>query len=147
MVRRDDVFHLGVKALVTDPDGKILLLRVNPLESPGMTADPYWDLPGGRMYRGDGMIETLRRELFEETSLQFEGEARFLGATLGNIRIPVDNGDVGLVLFIYECWPERPSLRLSSEHIEFKWTDPESAGRAISVKYPLDFLETALLRG
>ena len=45
----EDAYHLGVKALVRDADGKILLLKVNPAELKGAKNSNYWDLPGGRV--------------------------------------------------------------------------------------------------
>lgn len=42
----EDIFHLGIKALIRNNDGKILLLQVNPQKLRGKQTD-YWDLPGG----------------------------------------------------------------------------------------------------
>ena len=50
-----DTFHVGVKALIFNPNGKLLLLeRDHPLKQ------LYWDLPGGRLQKGESLIDTAR---------------------------------------------------------------------------------------
>jgi 8-oxo-dGTP diphosphatase len=138
----EDVFHLGIKALVIDPEDNILLLRVNLGELQGYKGTAYWDIPGGRIHRGDGIIDTLRRELKEETGLNLEKIPTFVGATVSNIRIPVGSGDVGLILFVYRCpFTTRPNVCLSSEHTDFAWVSPNEAATALLTKYPTDFVE------
>ena len=47
----EDTFHLGVKALIFEAEGKILLLERNhPVKN------LYWDIPGGRLQKGDSLI-------------------------------------------------------------------------------------------
>ena len=52
---------LGVRAIVTDPDGRIALIR--------HTYARYWYLPGGGVDRGEDMASAIRRELAEETGI------------------------------------------------------------------------------
>lgn len=143
----EDAFHLGVKALVTDPKGKVLLLRVNLQELQGYRGPAYWDIPGGRVHRGDTVTETLIRELREETGLSYRGTPTFIGAAVSNIRIPTQTGDVGLVLFVYQCpWGTRPNLELSCEHTEVWWAELEETCNALLVKYPKEFVDILLER-
>lgn len=54
-------------ALVVGDDGRILLAR--------RAASPYegaWDLPGGFLSEGEHPLDTIRRELKEETALEVE---------------------------------------------------------------------------
>jgi 8-oxo-dGTP diphosphatase len=60
-------------ALVRDDAGRILLARRAAEPGAGL-----WDLPGGFMDEGEEPLETLRRELHEETGLELEPDA-FLG--------------------------------------------------------------------
>ena len=60
------VVRQGVRALVLDPDDRILLVRfVNP-----ETSEEFWATPGGGLDPGEGLEEGLRRELHEETGLE-----------------------------------------------------------------------------
>lgn len=65
----EDCFHLGIKALIRNSEGKLLLLKVNPAQLRNHEGDPYWDLSGGRIHRGSTIEETLRREVAEETGI------------------------------------------------------------------------------
>lgn len=59
------VVRQGVRALVLDPDDRILLVRfVNP-----ETAEEFWATPGGGLDPGEEPEDGLRRELREETGL------------------------------------------------------------------------------
>lgn len=60
-------------ALILDDDGRILLSRRAGDPGKGM-----WDIPGGFIEEGEAPLETLRREMEEETSLEIE-PIEFLG--------------------------------------------------------------------
>jgi len=62
-----------VSALVRDDRGRILLARRAAEPGAGL-----WDLLGGFMDEGEEPLETLRRELLEETGLEIEA-GEFLG--------------------------------------------------------------------
>lgn len=134
----EDSFHLGVKALLRDKDDKILLLRVNPekLEGKG----DYWDLPGGRVQKGHSVAATLKREVAEETGITDITETKELGMVLSNIRIPIGDKTVGLILAIYECTaPGNSTVAISDEHVAYDWFDPKKVAELLAVKYPAHF--------
>lgn len=59
---------------------------------------------------------------------------------LSNIRIPLENGDVGLILAAYECKiHEVVEIKLSPEHIECGWFSSDEAANLLTIKYPLEF--------
>ncbi len=61
---------------------------------------------------------------------------------LSKIRIPTDEGDVGLILAIYECHiDESQPIKLSEEHTEFSWFNPIEAAKLLEVKYPKEFTD------
>ncbi len=62
---------LGVRALVVDEQGRILLVRHSYL--------PGWHLPGGGVEPGEAAHEALARELKEEGNIELEGAGRLLG--------------------------------------------------------------------
>lgn len=121
----EDLFYVGVKLIVLDRQRRVLLLRSN-LSS---EMESYWDVPGGRIQKGENIIETLRRELYEETGLKIDNEKIvYVSCSLSNVRISVGEDSVGLLLLIYRCkYKATPKIRLSPEHSSFWWATLEEA--------------------
>lgn len=143
----EDVFHLGIKALIRNSEGKFLLLQVNPTQLKKYSGEAYWDLPGGRIQRGSTILETLGREVQEETGLIGIATSELVATTVSNIRIPVGDSDVGLILQIYVCdVPEVENIILSSEHQAYDWFTIEQVVENLQVKFPQDFLNQLLAR-
>jgi 8-oxo-dGTP pyrophosphatase MutT (NUDIX family) len=57
---------LGVRAVVIDPAGRVLLVR--------HSYAPGWILPGGGVERGETAFDAVRREVHEEAGIVIEGE-------------------------------------------------------------------------
>lgn len=138
----EDLFQLGIKALITNSKGKILLLKVNPKKLKNFTGKPYYDVPGGRIHRGSTVEETLKREVREETDISRIKSCKPFAMTLANIRIPYGTTDVGLILSVYRCTVgNSPKIKLSEEHTEYGWFSPKRASELLRVKYPKEFTE------
>lgn len=56
--------ELAVAAIVTDEQGRVLLIRRGHPPSAGR-----WTVPGGRVERGETLLQALARELLTETGL------------------------------------------------------------------------------
>lgn len=138
----EDVFHLGIKALIRNQVGDVLLMQVNPAKLNGEHKD-YWDLPGGRVQKGDSVEDTLKREVLEETGIVEIANIKSASMVLSNIRIPVGKEEsVGLILSVYVCTvPEDAKVVLSDEHIAYNWFAPAKTAELLRVKYPSDFCE------
>lgn len=138
----EDSFHLGVKALVRNAQGKVLLLQVNPAKLKA-ERQAYWDLPGGRIQKGETVINTLEREVEEETGLIGLEKPVEIGMVVSNIRIPLDaNDSVGLILSIYSVQaPESMTIKISDEHIAYDWFAPAEAAAKLHTKYPDAFCD------
>lgn len=137
-----DIFHLGIKALIQNKKGEILLLKVNPEVLGGNKYGAYWDIPGGRVQKSDTIEETLKREVEEETGINKIKNINRITTVVSNIRIPQNEGDVGLILSIYSCEVDFDGkLELSDEHSKHKWFDPQEAARLLKVKYPPEFTQ------
>lgn len=138
----EDSFHLGVKALLCNASGEILLLQVNPARLHGTDRTDYWDLPGGRVQKGETIPQTLTREVFEETGLRDMRATSHIGIVLSNIRIPIGDDSVGLLLSVDACQlPVDAEIKLSDEHIARAWFEPAQAAELLAVKYPADFCQ------
>ncbi|MCE5293312.1 MAG: NUDIX hydrolase [Chlamydiales bacterium] len=141
MDRKEDCFHLGVKALIFNEKNKMLLLERH-LPSKKM----YWDIPGGRLQRGESLMETLMREVKEETGFEKISDIRPFTMLLTNIRIPAQEGDVGLIFSIFYCKILGIATPiLSDEHVGFDWLDPKEAARKLEAQYPPEFLANLAL--
>jgi 8-oxo-dGTP pyrophosphatase MutT (NUDIX family) len=136
----EDKFHLGIKALITNNEDKILLLKVNKEMLKEHNGKPYWDMPGGRINKGCTVEETLKREIEEETGIKNVSNIKLVDMVLSNIRIPLDNEDVGLILSVYECDIDNDAdIVLSDEHTEYAWFTPLEASKLLEIKYPKEF--------
>jgi ADP-ribose pyrophosphatase YjhB (NUDIX family) len=131
------LFQVGIKALITDSDGRILLLQ-----SQAKDGTERWDLPGGRMDENESFMQTLSRELIEEIGTSYEGEPVFLMTVLSHASIQVGSGHVGLILNIYRTTiPVDAEIQLNDYETGSEWVAPTEAGQRLQNKYPADFLE------
>ena len=130
----EDCFHLGIKAVIRNEQGKLLLLEINPDSLKDYVGPTYWDIPGGRVQLNDTVEETLKREVFEETGITDVRSVAPLAMILSNIRI---TPKVGLILWLYLCdTPMTKNIRLSDEHLRAEWFTPAEAASLLRVKYP-----------
>lgn len=133
------LFHVGVKALMVNPEGKVLLCKTPPWKD----LPAYWDLPGGRIEDNQTAEEALRRELEEETGLTDVGAVTFFSGFISKIEIPVsDAQSVGLALMVYALkLTEDKSIKLSDEHTDYEWVSLAEAAERLKVKYPQEFTD------
>ncbi|MBU5687829.1 MAG: NUDIX hydrolase [Candidatus Aenigmatarchaeota archaeon] len=137
----EEQYHLGIKALILNKQNQVLILKTNPEELKG-DKTIHWDLPGGRVKKGDSIETTLRKEVKEELDIDKIEILSHFDSFISNIRIPVKDYDVGLILFVYKCKiDENSKIKLSFEHTEYKWASIEEAKELLSYKYPKSFIE------
>ena len=110
-------FYIGVKALIINKN-KVLLLKAKSKDS-----KYYWDLPGGRMEENETNVQTLNRELKEElpsiSNIQ-------ISDLIGCYKFPKTlNDGQGLMLLIYKVNADLNEIKLSNEHLEYKWLSKE----------------------
>ncbi len=72
--------QVGVKIILQNKEGKILLLHRNWEKYPEVKKDNSWDIVGGRINIGTPLLENLKREIFEETKLNLTEEPKLLTA-------------------------------------------------------------------
>jgi 8-oxo-dGTP pyrophosphatase MutT (NUDIX family) len=104
---------LGVRALVMDDGGRVLLVR--------HTYRAGWHLPGGGVGRGESAEEALRRELLEEVGVTPRGDLALFGAYVNFHEYKSDHVLVYRVP-AYDIGPsESPEI---AEHAFFPADDP-----------------------
>jgi ADP-ribose pyrophosphatase YjhB (NUDIX family) len=144
MMAKEKLFQIGVKALITNSEGKILLLNSGDWHLKHQAQ--HWDIPGGRIQEGHTVLKTLLREIEEETGIKEVKEPVFFTAAVSNFKdIPIDGHKVGLLLMVYRVKVSKISkIRLSHEHSEYEWVNKEEAAKRLAYKYPPEFTQQLL---
>lgn len=113
---QEKYLQVGVKAILKNEKGEVLLLRRNPKNYPEI--GPTWDIVGGRIDAGIPLIENLKREVKEETGLVLESEPKLLYAQdiLNISRFP--GRHVVRLTYIADIFGEPV---IDEESLEYKW--------------------------
>lgn len=90
---------LGVRGVVRDADGRVLLVRHTYL--------PGWYLPGGGVDRGETTVDAVIREIAEETGVRVAGPPRLVGLYLNRRTSARDH----VALYVFDTAVGRPDLR------------------------------------
>lgn len=135
------MFQVGVKALIEDEPGKILIFRADTTYDHPEGVEPYWDIAGGRIKEGQNVEQALSREIEEETGITKIESFEFFTAVISNHEIRLDDGTkTGLVLMVYKVRiPKDAKIKLSPEHDKYEWADKKVAAKRLENKYPPEF--------
>lgn len=107
--------QVGVKALLRNSDGKVLLLRRNKEKYPEV--NNLWDIPGGRIDTGATLYENLSREILEETGLVMNSVPRLVSAQ----DIIKSERELHVVRLTYTARVEGNPILSGEEHDEYLW--------------------------
>lgn len=110
------VYGLAVRVLLTDENGKILILKRS---TDSKTNPGKWELPGGKVNQDESFDHALLREVYEETNLKIELD-HVVGASEQNLHI------IRAVHIIMSGKIIEGELSLSSEHEGYAWVLMES---------------------
>jgi ADP-ribose pyrophosphatase YjhB (NUDIX family) len=96
---------LGVRALVIDEQGGVLLVR--------HTYIPGWHLPGGGVEKGETALAALTRELREEGNIVLDEEPRLHGLFFNRRVSPRDHVAVYVVRRFRQSAPRAPDREIA----------------------------------
>lgn len=108
--------QVGVKALLENSKGEFLLLRKNGNISGTRN---FWDLPGGRINRGESLSENLIREIKEETQINVHEDQQL--AHVQDIIKPEKGIHVVRITYHIVLHQDPEKVVLDDEHLEYKW--------------------------
>ncbi len=115
----EDKKHIvAITALIKNKAGdKFLIVKrhKNEIAFPGK-----WAFPGGKVERGQDILETLRKEIMEEVGLEIEDFKKFI-KDYTFIR-PDGHNVVGLC---FEIIAKTEDITISEDFEDFKWITPE----------------------
>ena len=111
---------VATKAFI-EHDGKTLIVRESSKYEDGTNASRY-DVPGGRLEPGQHFLESLRREVREETGIeQLEiGKPLFV-----NEWRPKKGGEEWQIVGIFFlCHAHSDVIHLGDDHDDYQWINP-----------------------
>jgi 8-oxo-dGTP diphosphatase len=96
--------EVSVMAWIEDSDQNVLLVR----QAVGLK---LWTLPGGKVKRGESLVNALKRELHEETGLRVQ-----IGSLLGVL----DRRDKDAITLLFAAFPNKRSSEVKQKQSEIK---------------------------
>ena len=112
------IIQVGVKALIFNKARNVLIIKRNTEKYPEV--NNLWDIPGGRIDTEVSLEENLKREIFEEVNLS---NVKTLALVSAQDIIKPDKHVVRLTYV--SCATDFANLKLSDEHIEYRWISIE----------------------
>ncbi|KPJ73232.1 hypothetical protein AMJ48_02085 [Parcubacteria bacterium DG_74_1] len=102
----------------------------------------YWDLAKGHIEKGEKSEDTVRREVEEETGLQ---DIKFLKEFQETIKYFFKWGDENILKFVtfYLVETKTKEIKISGEHIGYKWLPYSEALRQLTFKNAKKVLKKA----
>jgi 8-oxo-dGTP diphosphatase len=96
--------EVSVMAWIEDEDQKVLLVR----QALGFR---FWTLPGGKVKRGESLVQALKRELYEETGLD---------AQIGSLLGVLDRRDKDAITLLFAAVPKKTSVKVDQNKKEIE---------------------------
>ena len=108
-------YGLTMRGVIKNTDNEILILKRHPKSK---TDPEMWELPGGKVEKGEHFTNALIREIKEETNLDCE---------VGDFCEAVQNDymhkrTVQLIMYLENI---KGDVKISEEHTELMWADLE----------------------
>lgn len=111
-----DMWGLAVRG-ICEVNDKILLLKVRSKSSHDASK---WEIPGGKVKKGEFFDDALRREYMEETGLEITIES-LLSAIQNNYTACKTNEQVKSIQLIMKVTADVDVVSISREHDDYRW--------------------------
>ena len=115
-IPKKEYFLVGGKAIVLNKDGKILVLQ----RSKKAAGGGKWSLPGGALGQNESPIDSIKREIVEETKLEVTDVKPFSFKSYSH------DGD-SILIISYTCRANPEKVILNWEHDGYKWLFKDEA--------------------
>lgn len=102
----------------------------------------YWDLPKGHIEKGEDEIETVKREIEEETGLK---DIKFVEGFKEWMKYFFKFKGKNILKFVtfYLAKTQNKDVKISGEHIGYKWLPYEEAIEQLTFKNAKEILQKA----
>ncbi len=129
-------------AIFREEDDKIFFLLLLYPSISHRSEKSYWDLPKGHIEKGEDILETAKREIFEETGLQ---EINFIEGFKETIKyfFKWENKNILKFVTYYLVETKIKEVKISGEHVDFKWLPYKEAIEQLTFKNAKDILKKA----
>lgn len=126
---------------VQGKEGEIYYLLLHYLKRSG-NSEEYWDLPKGHIEKGEDILNTVKREVFEETGLK---DINFIDGFKETIRYFFKFEEKNIMKFVtfYLVETKTKEVEVSEEHIGYKWLSYEESLKQLTYKNARDILKKA----
>lgn len=106
------------------------------------TSKDYWDFPKGHIEKGEDILQTVKREVFEETGLR---DIEFVEGFKETIKyfFKVQGKTVIKFVTFYLIQTKEKEVKISWEHIGYKWLPYEKALEQLTFKNAKEILQKA----
>lgn len=109
----DPIKQKSIGAVILNATDQVLIMF--------SSANQYWEFPKGKVERGEKELDTLKREVFEETGIKrLRLHPLFREHLYYHFRV----GDLVInKVVIYYLFKTGAKIRVSDEHQEYKWVN------------------------
>lgn len=111
------MFKILTKALILK-NNKLLILK---RKESSKFAGGLWDIPGGKLEFGENLEDSLKREIYEETTLKVNVKKVLNVAS--SVDIKTENQYITIV---YICEYESGNVQLDGENTNYEWAPLDS---------------------
>ena len=101
------------------------------------TSAGKWENPGGKKEIGENIVDTLKREVFEETGIEVTNYKLLYASAINEKKNP-------FMIIGFLVTTETEEVKLSSEHIEYKWASIEELMSLVDIGIQQDFMDSKI---